>query len=228
MKKLLCCVVLPLLFPLAVLAGGSPRYTPPAQAKDTNQASKRAGWVSVRVPVDGYIVSLVLSSSAPDEATRISDLERADRVLHEAPPRGTIVLDNPVPDAQPEENRDIEYVNTPIAKGGPLVRSLYVPINKNSSAIAVMQSIKEYAKLAKWPGKVLVETRGLMASVSNAEQSRPAILKLIAQDVAAIREAFGATTVIVIDGLQNPLRTRMVNDKEADLVLEYLLTAELH
>ena len=227
MKRMLCYVVLPLLFPMAVIAGGNSHYTPPSREKELVPASKRAAWVSVRVPVDAYIVSLVISSAAPDEAARLADLERADRILHDSPPRGTSVLDNPVPDAQPEENRDIEYVNTPIAKGGPLVRSIYVPINKNSSAIAVMQAIREYTKAAKWPAKVSVETRGLLASVAKPEQYRAPILKLIAQDVALLRETFGQAVVILLDGLQNPLRTRMVNDKEADLVMEYLMSTEI-
>ena len=50
---------------------------------------------------------------------------------------------------------------------------------------------------------------------------------MIQQDVAQVREALGGTTLIILDGLQSPLRTKLITDKEADVVLDYQMTVEL-
>jgi hypothetical protein len=63
-------------------------------------------------------------------------------------------------------------------------------------------------------------------AVAEPEQYRARLLALIADQSRAIQQNFGARTII-IDGLQNPVVVRQVDDSNVELFLDYQLSANL-
>jgi hypothetical protein len=63
-------------------------------------------------------------------------------------------------------------------------------------------------------------------AVADPEQYRPRLLALIADQSRAIQQNFSARTVI-IDGLQNPVSVRQVDDSHVELFVDYQMSANL-
>ena len=63
-------------------------------------------------------------------------------------------------------------------------------------------------------------------AVAEPEQYRSRLLALIADQSRAIQQNFGARTII-IDGLQNPVSVRQVDDSNVELFVDYQLSANL-
>ena len=63
-------------------------------------------------------------------------------------------------------------------------------------------------------------------AVTDPEQYRARLLALIADQSRSIQQNFGARTII-IDGLQNPVVVRQIDDSNVELYLDYQLSANL-
>jgi hypothetical protein len=66
----------------------------------------------------------------------------------------------------------------------------------------------------------------LSLAVATPDQYRERLLALIADQSRAIQQQFGARTVI-IDGLQNPVSVRQVDESNVELFVDYQLSANL-
>lgn len=63
-------------------------------------------------------------------------------------------------------------------------------------------------------------------AVNEPEQYRPRLLQLIAEQTRNIQQSFG-TRSLIIDGLQNPVLVRQVDDSNVELSVDYQISANV-
>lgn len=222
-----------LLAPLTCFAGGGPNA--PSDQRVVVRVDREhyvanaadISWVSLRVPVEGLAVRVVLTSRESEQDARMLELERADKQLHDYPMPGTTLLDVPTMDPLPARPAEVDENSPYDLRGMPLVRCILFPANRVGSASALNKTVKDYLAQMKLPKSITAEVDGLSAVVSNPQAQRGKMLALIQTDVAQIRTTFGSNTVIRLEGLQNPLQVRLVSDREAELFMNYRMTIDV-
>ena len=233
MKALLLCVAVCAGFVPVVRAGGGPSTDRPIYVPTVHESTrvieqKNLSWVSLRVPVDAYVFTVLLHCTSDNESDKVREIERADQALRDNAPKGVTFVEFPMVDLMPDAVADADGVNTSVARGAVAIsRGIVVPATKTSSPSALALSVREFLRSAKLPKNVEYELRGMLAVVSKQQAYRTQLLTMVSEDVKQMRKVFGDTFQITIEGLQTPLRSRLVSDHEAELLLDYKMTLEM-
>jgi hypothetical protein len=189
------------------------------------EAGRRAPAVSIVQPAD-YLCAVVTLRSTAKDAERQSGgmreslqrvrsaVEKSPRFqLHEGPVRFG-------------EGGGSFYSSK--ASGGTLQTSLRIlaPLQNGADVFETMKQLRQFVGAFS----ALPDTELSVASISLAviapEQFRERLLSLIADQTQTIQRSLNAR-VVTIDGLQNPVLVRQVDDANVELYIDYQMSATM-
>jgi hypothetical protein len=189
------------------------------------ETGKRAPAVSIVQPADYLCAVVTLRSTAKDPERQSSGMrESLQRVrsaveksprfqLHEGPVRFG-------------ESGTSYYSSK--ASGGTLQTSLRIlaPLQNGADVFETMKQLRQFVGAFS----ALQDTELSVASISLAviepEQLRERLLTLIADQSRTIQHSLGAR-VVTVDGMQNPVLVRQVDDANVELYIDYQMSATM-
>ena len=105
------------------------------------------------------------------------------------------------------------------------LRVLY-PLQGDIDIFESMKHLRQFISALSPAADTELSIVSMSLAVAEPEQYRARLLALIADQSRAIQQNFSARTVI-IDGLQNPVSVRQVDDSNVELFVDYQLSANL-
>lgn len=100
------------------------------------------------------------------------------------------------------------------------------PLLGNADVFEAMRQLRRFVSSLTPADDTELAVVSISLAVTDPEQYRARLLALIADQSRAIQQNFGARTII-IDGLQNPVVVRQVDDSNVELFVDYQLSANL-
>ena len=103
---------------------------------------------------------------------------------------------------------------------------LLCPLQGDVDVFETMKQLRLFIASLAPAADTEVNVVSITLAVADPEQHRARLLALIADQSRAIQQNFSARTVI-IDGLQNPVSVRQVDDSHVELFIDYQLSANM-
>ena len=100
------------------------------------------------------------------------------------------------------------------------------PLVGNADVFESMRQLRRFIGTLTPADDTELAVATISLAVTEPEQYRARLLALIADQSRTIQQNFGARTII-IDGLQNPVVVRQVDDSNVELFVDYQLSANL-
>ena len=103
---------------------------------------------------------------------------------------------------------------------------LLAPLQGNTDVFETMRQLRRFIAGLVPADDTELNVLSISLAVTEPEQYRARLLALIADQARSIQQNF-ATRSIIIDGLQNPVVVRQLDDSNVELFVEYQLSATL-
>ena len=103
---------------------------------------------------------------------------------------------------------------------------ILAPLQGNPDVFEAMRQLRRFIGGLAPADDTELTVLSISLAVTEPEQYRARLLALIADQARAIQQNF-ATRAIIIDGLQNPVVVRQLDDSNVELFVEYQLSATL-
>jgi hypothetical protein len=100
------------------------------------------------------------------------------------------------------------------------------PLQGNSDVFEGMRQLRRFIAGLSPADDTELTVVSITLAVQEPEQYRARLLALVADQARAIQQNF-STRAIIIDGLQNPVVVRQIDDSNVELFVEYQLSATL-
>jgi len=100
------------------------------------------------------------------------------------------------------------------------------PLQGNADVFEAMRQLRGFIATLKPADETELNVVSLSLAVTDPEQYRVRLLTLIAEQSRAIQQTFGARSII-IDGLQNPVLVRQIDDTNIELYIDYQMSANI-
>jgi len=100
------------------------------------------------------------------------------------------------------------------------------PLQGNPDVFEAMRQLRRFIGTLAPAEDTELSVASISLAVTDPEQYRARLLALIADQSRTIQQNFGAHTVI-IDGLQNPVVVRQIDDSNVELYVDYQLSANV-
>jgi hypothetical protein len=104
--------------------------------------------------------------------------------------------------------------------------TILVPLSESTDVYEASAAVTRFIAQQKWPDKIDATLGHFSLAVRDSQQYRPQLLKLIAEDATKARESLAAGAQIKIEGLENPVSVRQVDDREVELFIRYRTAIE--
>jgi hypothetical protein len=109
---------------------------------------------------------------------------------------------------------------------GPASLRVLASLQGNQDVFETMRQLRRFVGGLALADDTELNVISISLAVTEPEQYRSRLLALIADQARAIQQNF-ATRSIIIDGLQNPVVVRQIDDSNVELFVEYQLSATL-
>jgi hypothetical protein len=104
--------------------------------------------------------------------------------------------------------------------------TLLIPITDKADIYALATDATRFIVQQTLPGKIETTIGNIELAVKDPQQYRPALLKLIAEEIARTRSLVAPGGKISIHGLEGPVLVRQSSDREVELSINYQLFIE--
>ena len=192
-----------------------------------NDSGRSAPAVSLVLPAD-YLCAIV------SLRTTAKDADRQSAAMRESLQRVTTAIEKS-PRFQLHQG-PIRFANTGSSlyssKAGAGPASLQTnfrvlcPLQAASDVFEALKQLRRFIGTLTPADDTELNILSISLAVATPEQYRERLLTLIADQSRSIEQSFGARTII-IDGLQNPVVVRQVDESNVELYVDYQLSANL-
>lgn len=104
--------------------------------------------------------------------------------------------------------------------------TILAPLTDGTDVYALAGEAARFVAQAALPGKVEASVGNLELAVKDPQQYRPALLKLIAEEIARTRSVVAAGGKVHVSGLEGPVLVRQCSDREVELSINYQFVIE--
>jgi len=216
MKKALVALVV-LLSPLAYAGGGAPSVFIAIGYSPLQPAAR------MKAPADYVAIPVNIQNDSRDPLKRADEIEKALRALAEklAPHADLKIMPGVVSLSAREQSK----LSSDAYAGSA---QLYVlgSLKQDANVFALTKRIYQIVSGLALAEGTRITLGNTALGLDEPENYRSQVLGLIARSVAEARKSLGATGVVEVEGLENPVSVMQLNDREVLLFINYRLRVQ--
>jgi hypothetical protein len=185
--------------------------------------------VSLEKDADYVAMSLVIGSNQKEPNARFAEIKRAQNMItaKAGETKGILIHKGPI-SLSPQPMSKLSIVSS-ASYGRSSTAQLHVMarLDDKTDVYVCASRIRRFVDSIEMPGKIYRSLGQIQLGMSNPKQYRPAILNLIAADVAFVKETMQTSGNVSITGLEQPVLVRQIDDRKVELFINYSMKLDL-
>lgn len=222
MKKSLIITGLAIAFAGIAFAGSETHYV-------IAFAGDKATAISLIKPAEYVSMALTVESSQKDPNARLNDIKQALELIQTKAKNqpGLVVHKGPVSlSARPAASKLAStFPYSSVSSSAQL--QLLVRLDETTDAFAGTARIRQFLDALTLPGKAECSLGPIQLALANPEQYRLELLQQIAADVKFVSRAMQTPGQVTLQGLEQPVLVRQLDDQRLELFIDYSMSIEL-